>query len=131
MSTVTHRNFISEKDEHKDDIPMLKVQFQEKLDKLNHTFHSKKTLDLNWRKQQVHRLLEGISAYSNEINQALLKDIGRPIAEGTITQTLIYPIMEHSLKNLEEWAKPGKVYTLKTTLISFHFILFHLIYIYI
>lgn len=70
-------------------------------------FESGKTLDLNWRKNQLIRLKMAVKAYQKDIEKALYDDLGRCDTEAYLCD--IGPVIleiDEALANLRKWAKP-------------------------
>ena len=65
------------------------------------------TLDINWRKQQLKKLVEAVSSHSAELEEALGKDLGRSRAEAYFCDigTVILEANE-TIHGLSRWARP-------------------------
>ena len=70
-------------------------------------FLSGATLDIKWRKQQLKKLTDAVSAYSKELEEALNRDLGRSSAEAYFCDigTVILEA-EEMRKGLSRWARP-------------------------
>ena len=70
-------------------------------------FRSGKTLDLDWRMEQLRRLKQAVLARQKEITAALSADLGRSEAEGTLCDVgpVVMEINEN-IRGLRRWAKP-------------------------
>ncbi len=75
-------------------------------------FNTGKTKDIHFRLQQLATLRKALKTYSNRIIQALDKDFKKPAYE-TIATEIAVTIFEidHTIKNLKQWARPLKVKT--------------------
>ncbi|MCL9808664.1 aldehyde dehydrogenase [Flavobacterium luminosum] len=62
------------------------------------------------RKEVLRKLLKNIIVHEEEILDALYKDFKKPRFEGVITETsYVINDLKHTIKNLNQWAKPQRV----------------------
>lgn len=63
------------------------------------------------RKEVLKKLLKNIIDHEEEILDALYKDFKKPRFEGVITETsYVINDLKHTIKNLNQWAKPQRVF---------------------
>lgn len=63
------------------------------------------------RKEVLKKLLKNIIVHEEEILDALYKDFKKPRFEGVITETsYVINDLKHTIKNLNQWAKPQRVF---------------------
>ncbi len=63
------------------------------------------------RKEVLRKLLKNIIVHEEEILDALYKDFKKPKFEGVITETsYVINDLKHTIKNLNQWAKPQRVF---------------------
>ncbi|MFS0636121.1 aldehyde dehydrogenase [Mesobacillus foraminis] len=75
-------------------------------------FNTNKTLELDFRLEQLTRLREGILRYEEKMNEALHKDLGKhPFETYTSEIGFVLNSIRHTMKQLKKWAKPKKVKT--------------------
>lgn len=75
--------------------------------------------EVSYRKRLLHRLKHTIKKYEKEIEAALYHDLGKSSMEAFITEIgILYSSIDHTLKNLEAYAKPRKVKKHVATLFS-------------
>ncbi|KAK4055969.1 Hexadecenal dehydrogenase [Microbotryomycetes sp. JL221] len=94
-------------------------QIPKYLDELRKTFFSHKTRDIKWRKHQIKQL--GFMVQDNEqlFKDAIQADLGRHGAETVLSE--LNPMkaeINEAYAHVEKWAKPTKVKTTATWLIS-------------
>ncbi len=68
------------------------------------------TKPIKARKQNLRKLLKWIDNNDHRIKEAIYKDFKKPAAEVDITE--IHPViseLRHTLKNLDNWARPKKI----------------------
>ena len=84
-----------------------KEQVHEIVEKQREFFLSGKTLDVQFRKEQLKKLKQAMTVYEKEITEALEKDLGRSEAEAYFCDIgdVILEINE-MLHGLRRWAKP-------------------------
>lgn len=70
-------------------------------------FKSGKTLDVNWRKEQLKKLRSAIETHEQEMAEALALDLGRTKAESYLFDigSTIYELNE-TIHGLSKWARP-------------------------
>lgn len=63
------------------------------------------------RKAVLNKLLKNLLLHEEEIHAALKKDFGKPKFEAVLTETAyVINDLKHTIKNLNSWAKPKKVF---------------------
>lgn len=82
--------------------------------------HQKGVLrDLSYRKRLLWRLKTTIKKYENEIQDALYNDLGKSAMEAFITEIgILYTSIDHTIRNLDNYARPKKVKKHIATLFS-------------
>lgn len=66
--------------------------------------------DINYRKQSLIKLLNCVQLHEQEIIQALYDDFKKPAFEAVISETAyILAELNHTIKNINNWAKPQLV----------------------
>lgn len=86
---------------------------------INNIYHSQKTYfqqnhtkDVQFRKQQLRKLLQLIEKYEPKIVEALEKDLAKPAYESLMLEIgPMYADIQFILKKLNKWAKPKRVPT--------------------
>lgn len=67
--------------------------------------------DIQFRKNSLKKLLENIVKYENDVINALYKDFKKPAFEAVLTETnYVISDLKDTIKNIESWAKPKKVW---------------------
>lgn len=67
--------------------------------------------NVNYRKERLKKLLHCIENNENEIVQALYNDFKKPAFEAVLTETnYVISELKDTIKNIERWAKPKKVF---------------------
>ncbi|MFT4983852.1 MAG: aldehyde dehydrogenase (NAD+) [Flavobacterium sp.] len=67
--------------------------------------------DLNFRKETLIKLLNNIIIHEDEIIKALYDDFKKPAFEAVLTETsYVISELKDTIKNLNKWAKPKKVF---------------------
>lgn len=76
------------------------------------TYRSGTTRPLAWRRRQLEAMVRMLEENETELQAALATDLGKPVAEGYLTD-IAYVVSEVKmmLKNLERWNKPRRVGT--------------------
>ena len=76
------------------------------------TYRSGTTRPLAWRRRQLEAMVRMLEDNETELQAALATDLGKPVAEGYLTD-IAYVVSEVKmmLKNLERWNKPRRVGT--------------------
>ena len=70
-------------------------------------FQSGKTLDLDWRIDQLIRLKIAVQTHEKELEQALHDDLGRTNAEGYLTDIGVVIVeIDEAIHGLKKWARP-------------------------
>ncbi|GAB4530971.1 MAG: aldehyde dehydrogenase [Pleurocapsa sp.] len=80
----------------------------QQIDKQRQFFHQGKTLDIDFRRQQLEKLKAGIQKHEKEIVAALNQDLHKPELEAYIELAVLQDI-NYALKNLKSWIKRKKV----------------------
>ncbi|WP_428225275.1 aldehyde dehydrogenase [Flavobacterium sp.] len=63
------------------------------------------------RKIALEKLLSNLKRYENEMHEALQKDFKKPVFESMVSETsYILNDLKYTLKNLNSWAKPKRVF---------------------
>lgn len=66
--------------------------------------------DIDYRKQSLRKLLTVVESNEKKIIQALYDDFKKPAFESILSETgFVLSELQHTLKNMERWAKPKKV----------------------
>ena len=66
--------------------------------------------DINLRKQTLVKLLISVQKHEEEIIKALYDDFKKPAFEAVISETTyIISELNHTIKNINKWAKPDMV----------------------
>lgn len=66
--------------------------------------------DINYRKQSLLKLLNCVQLHEQEIIKALHDDFKKPAFEAVISETAyILAELNHTIKNINRWAKPQLV----------------------
>lgn len=82
------------------------------LARLRHHFESGLTQDLQWRDQQLARLLALLQDHEDQIASALAHDLDKPQQEVFLGElALLYSEIKYTRKHLKSWAKPRRVRT--------------------
>ena len=67
--------------------------------------------NLKYRKETLTKLLDNVIAHEKEIIDALYKDFKKPAFETVLTETnYVVTELKHTIKNLNSWAKPKRVF---------------------
>ena len=67
--------------------------------------------NINYRKESLKKLLYNILKYEDAIIEALYDDFKKPPFETVVTETsYVISELKYSIKNLQKWAKPKKVF---------------------
>ena len=83
------------------------------------TFNAQVTKNVEKRKQVLAKILSYLEDHEDDINAALLKDLGKQRAEAYLSEIgMIYDTMSYLEKNIDKWTKPRKV---GSTIKSFYF----------
>ena len=76
---------------------------------LNEFFLSNKTLDIDFRIQQLEKLKISLKAYENKLTRALKKDLGKGRFESYCCEIgFELSSISNTIKNLKKWAKPKR-----------------------
>lgn len=71
-------------------------------------FSTDTTLDIAWRKQQLHKLEQAIRAYEKPLADALWTDLHKSYEEAYLTEiSLVYGEIHNHLRHLRCWARPS------------------------
>lgn len=71
------------------------------------SFTSNKTLDVKWRKEQLHSILRMITENEKEMVAVLAKDLNKHHLEVSVFEfQLIKNSVSHTLAHIDEWVKP-------------------------
>lgn len=83
------------------------ARFEELLRRQRRFFKTGKTLDLDWRLEQLRRLKQAVLSHQKEIEAALAADLGRAPLEAYFCDvgSVVMEINE-TLKGLRRWARP-------------------------
>ena len=66
--------------------------------------------DINFRKQTLVKLLISVQKHEEEIIKALYNDFKKPAFEAVVSETAyIVSELNHTIKNINKWAKPNMV----------------------
>lgn len=66
---------------------------------------------ISYRKEKLNLLLNCIRKYENEIVSALYNDFKKPEFEAIVTETsYVISDLKHTLKNINKWARPKRVF---------------------
>ena len=66
--------------------------------------------DINFRKQTLAKLLISVQKHEEEIIKALYNDFKKPAFEAVVSETAyIVSELNHTIKNINKWAKPNMV----------------------
>ncbi|CAD8103165.1 unnamed protein product [Paramecium sonneborni] len=80
--------------------------------KLQETFRTHKTKDVNFRKAQLRNLLKGLEEMEQELHQALQEDLGVTLFSSQMTSTIITKTdVENQLAHIDKWSKEESVDT--------------------
>ena len=72
-------------------------------------FLSNKTLDINFRIEQLKKLKISLKAYENKLTRALKKDLGKGRFESYCCEIgFELNSITNTIKNLKKWTKPKK-----------------------
>lgn len=75
----------------------------------NEFFLSNKTLDIDFRIQQLNKLKKSLKAYENKLTRALKKDLGKGRFESYCCEIgFELNSISNTIKNLKKWAQPKK-----------------------
>ncbi|PWJ41829.1 aldehyde dehydrogenase [Sediminitomix flava] len=82
------------------------------LEKQKAFFKSNKTIDIQWRVQQLKKLAHVIKRYEKDILDALYKDFKKSEFEGYATEVgLMHKELQHIIKKTKSWAKTKKSFS--------------------
>ncbi len=85
-------------------------QIPELLKSQHDFFHTGKTKDVDFRKQQLKKLLQTIQRKENFICEALFNDFKKPKFESVATETaIVIKELKLAIKNITQWSKPKRV----------------------
>lgn len=80
-------------------------------------YSSGATRDIPFRIEQLRKLKHAIKTHENEILEALHRDLHKSPFEAFASEVgILYPEIDHTIKNLKRWARPERV---RTSLIHF------------
>jgi aldehyde dehydrogenase (NAD+) len=80
------------------------------LKRLRATFAAGVTRPLSWRRAQLRGMRGMLVDRETELLEAMREDLGRPAAEGWLTDLLgVTREIDHALANLDDWARPRRV----------------------
>lgn len=80
-------------------------------------FQTNQTKSLDFRRQQLEKLLKSMEAHEQDFYQAFQKDLGKPIFETYATEYgVTIASIRQTLKNLNKWTRPERK---KRALVSF------------
>ena len=80
--------------------------------RLRATYDSGTTRPLEWRRRQLLQIVKMLEENEEEFQQALAADLGKPRAEGYLTDiAFVISEIHLMLKNLKKWNKPQRVPT--------------------
>lgn len=106
MESVVGRNLISSASD------LQKNPYSDLHSKQRFFFDSGATRPVEFRVEQLKRLLNAINAHEQDILQALNDDLGKPAPEAYTTEvSILKSEINFVLKNLKKWSKPKKVPT--------------------
>ena len=96
--------------------PMLLIMDENNLishiDRLRTAFTNGKTLPLDWRRQQLKALKRMFTERSQDLERALYEDLRKSAVESHLTEIgLLLREIDHSLNELDKWARPLKTST--------------------
>lgn len=75
-------------------------------------FRKGESINVDYRKRQLHKLLASIEKHEAEILTALHEDLNKSSFEGYITEvSIVKDEIKYTLKHLSKWAKPKRVRT--------------------
>ena len=78
--------------------------------KLRVFFQTEATFDLQWRKKQLHALLQMLEEQTESLIKALANDLGKSPQEAWITEIgFVQMEARHALKNIASWVKPKRI----------------------
>ena len=79
---------------------------------VRHTFDTRVTRPLSWRKRQLERMIALLEENETELSEALATDLGKPAVEGFVTDiAFVIGEVKLMLKNLRRWNRPERVRT--------------------
>ncbi len=79
---------------------------------VRHTFGTRATRPLSWRKKQLHAMIAMLEENEAEFSAALRDDLGKPDLEGYVTDiAFVIGEVKLMLKNLRRWNRPQRVRT--------------------
>ncbi|MEY2995798.1 MAG: hypothetical protein RLZ86_491 [Actinomycetota bacterium] len=79
---------------------------------VRHTFGSRVTRPLSWRKKQLERMIAMLEENESAFSDALATDLGKPVIEGYVTDiAFVIGEVKLMLKNLRRWNRPERVRT--------------------
>ncbi len=91
---------------------MIKYQISTIIENQQNFFNSHQTLDPGFRKLHLSKLKKVIKSCENEIEQALLADLGKGSFEVFASEIgLVQHELTHHIKNLGKWTKPKRART--------------------
>ena len=75
-------------------------------------FKTGTTLSVNWRKEQLRKLLDAVCKYEKPLTDALWKDLHKSEPESYLCETsIVKGELRSAIKHLDRWAKPKRVKT--------------------
>jgi len=85
---------------------LTKYEAEELLKEMQSFFHTRKTMNLHFRKQMLRKLKSTIKKYEAEVQDALYKDLRKSEAESYITEIgLLYQSIDYFIRNLERFSR--------------------------
>jgi aldehyde dehydrogenase (NAD+) len=91
---------------------MENIEIQNIIEKQEKFFRSGTTLDISYRLNALRKLKHLLTAHDHEINEALLKDLGKhPFESYASEQGLAIQEIGLMMRNLKKWSRPRKAYT--------------------
>jgi aldehyde dehydrogenase (NAD+) len=88
------------------DHELTKYEAEELLKEMQSFFHTRKTMNLHFRKQMLRKLKSTIKKYEAEVQDALYKDLRKSEAESYITEIgLLYQSIDYFIRNLERFSR--------------------------
>ena len=88
------------------------TEVQEIISRQQHYFRSGKTQDVEFRLNRLKALRTALRVYDEELNQALLADLGKhPFESYASEHGLVIQELGIIIRNLKKWSRPQRVYT--------------------
>jgi len=88
------------------------TQIKDRVQAQKDFFTTRKTKDINFRKEQLQKLKQTINDYQDTITNALFQDLGKPTFEGILTEVAYCnEEIDYILKHLDRWTKKKPVNT--------------------